>query len=219
MSEKASLFSDILTVLAVSIALSKNFSKRRWLIEVPVLFLFWINIHPGFPIGIAILALALLNQLRLKHFARAKLIALSLSLAILLSLINPIGWNGLYYPIERFLNPDWDIYRSSFIEWMPVFVTGFQTLFEIQALLVIFVLTAVSLVSNWRNKPILETALFALLIYFGSSAVRFMLMASFGCLLILSHQLSANSRLARFRMSGWLIAAVFQIGLLLSSMK
>jgi len=87
---------------------SKNFRRIFWL---PVLMLFWVNLHGGFVFGFALLGVYLLsgaiNCLRDQidsHWLRA--LAIVTVLSLLASLVNPYGYK-LHLHVYRYLSDRW----------------------------------------------------------------------------------------------------------------
>ncbi len=86
----------------------KKISFKKLLIIILPVQLFWVNIHIGFVFGFFIISVFLLQFLAQgflqKKFSQFKRI-LILSLAVaLMSLINPFGAKGLFYPLQIFQN-------------------------------------------------------------------------------------------------------------------
>jgi len=57
--ERTSIFSDIFVTLIIGILIKEIESPSRWKYILPLIFLFWVNLHPGFPTGWALCGLAL----------------------------------------------------------------------------------------------------------------------------------------------------------------
>ena len=74
---------------------------RRWHIAFPLLMLVWTNLHGGFILGIALMAIAIAGRwLESRAFPRN--LAISLGATILAAIVNPHGLAQLAYPF-RFL--------------------------------------------------------------------------------------------------------------------
>ena len=213
--EKASLFSDLFTLLLIRVLLSQNISRKLWLIAVPILFLLWSNLHPGMPLGFVIFGLVLAVKIFQHDFVRAKLWSQSLALSVICCLANPLGLEGFLYPFEKVFSPDWQIFRKLFFEWRPTFTPGFSTSFEVITLVAVWIVVAVVLLMNRRKKPILEFIFFALMVYLGTDAIRFMMLASLGSLLIVSKFIAQIHFEAKYDRAGWLCAGILQLSLLL----
>lgn len=146
--EKASLFSDLffLIVLVALLKPEKNWHKLRFIF--PVLFLFWVNLHPGFVLGLILLSIYFLSELQkpTKHQWQ------SLGLSILACFLNPEFVRGFLYPFKTVLNSDWEIYHKINYEWVSVFDPLFFQAFEVKALLYLFLFTGLVLLGNFLKK-------------------------------------------------------------------
>jgi len=84
--------------------------KIRKLLGIPVLFLFWANIHGGFPAGLVyLLVFAIFSSEKIKPF-------LFFIVSVIMTFINPYGfelWSGIF---RAFFNP---LTRSYIIDWQP----------------------------------------------------------------------------------------------------
>lgn len=80
---------------------------NRWLLILPAVMLFWVNLHIGFVFGFLILGAFGLEQL-VKYFKHqpngfAPLVFFG-GAGLLASLINPFGYKALFYPLNIFKN-------------------------------------------------------------------------------------------------------------------
>lgn len=133
--ERSSLFSDLfLTLLFVSL-LKNSAPQKRTLFLIPLMFLFWVNLHPAFIFGIILFsAYTVLNY-------RDRKVWLVLSLSILACLCNPDFITGFLYPIATVLKPEWALYRQLNFEWMPTFGHVFIHTASVKALIVILLIS------------------------------------------------------------------------------
>ena len=77
---------------------------KKWHIAFPLLMLVWTNLHGGFILGIALMAIAIAGRwLESRVFPRA--LAISLGATILAAIVNPHGLAQLAYPF-KFLVPN-----------------------------------------------------------------------------------------------------------------
>ena len=188
-SEKASLFSDFLSLFLLLLLTRRSRDAWGVLAFVPLIFLVWINLHPGFYFGFAILALTIVARLLQRAFAEAKRLFWVTVFSLLACLCNPLGWQGVVYPVGKILNPTWQIFRTHFVEWMPTLAEGFYRIAAVNALLLIWCLAAIFLLYNWRKRPYLECIILLFLIGAGVNAVRFMLFSGLGALWVIARQL------------------------------
>ncbi|NJL25172.1 MAG: hypothetical protein HC902_08335 [Calothrix sp. SM1_5_4] len=116
--ERASLFSDLFCVLLVSWLLPRSRIDRGLLLRISLLFLLWIQVHPGFPLGWALVGLwTLWHLIHTPSFRDYKRLAW-LSLPLALMFLNPLGWEGIVYPIRFALNEARTLKEFNF-EWLP----------------------------------------------------------------------------------------------------
>jgi len=114
--ERASLFGDLfLEILLLGLLF---WNKQKWFFRsLPVLFLFWAQIHPSFPLGWLIIGLfALVNWREAIRDGWMKWMALTLVTPFL----NPNGWRGVLYPFQ--FNLEVQPYLKKYImEWLPLY--------------------------------------------------------------------------------------------------
>lgn len=90
---------------------------QRWRFFLPILFLFWANVHGGFGIGLGVLGIVLLGRsLEEKKLVKERL--LILGLCIFATLLNPFGLN-LWWEFWMQLS-DTQL-RWAIAEWYPAF--------------------------------------------------------------------------------------------------
>jgi hypothetical protein len=102
------------------------FAVSLWMVErrrrspgsvwiVVALMVPWANIHGSFPLGLAILFLAFLEDLRAR-VPRARTTGIATACAALATLVNPFGWRAWAYAIGIGANPT---IRNLISEWQP----------------------------------------------------------------------------------------------------
>lgn len=135
------IFTYFFLVLVVSIwtrVLSRGAEKTAWCL--PLIFLFWANVHPGFSSGLMFMGLSLVGAMwderkeGLCHFKKAWVVLAACSLV---TLINPYGWKlqalivhqvlnskslGL---VQEFLPPDFSHPNGAVSALAVVLVSGF----------------------------------------------------------------------------------------------
>ncbi|MDZ4676947.1 MAG: hypothetical protein SGI74_05495 [Oligoflexia bacterium] len=169
--EKASLFSNILTslVLIITFLNQSRFSKTTF--ALPLVFLIWVNLHPGFLVGLAICGFSLL-------FIRHRYYLYSVVGSFFACLINPKGIYGITWPIE-FMQNDGGLFKKHIFEyfslWHPVWITNRETFFFLTLVSFCFYL----LMRTPRKLYSYETGLFILFTFLGVWAVRFLESSSF----------------------------------------
>lgn len=97
----------------------------------PATMLFWVNMHGGFLAGLGLLFLYMIGEfLNKKNFIKY---AGALILSLLVTFINPYGWNMWHYIVNAVGMP-----RPYVIEWLPIFsVNDFQIFIAFEILLFI----------------------------------------------------------------------------------
>jgi hypothetical protein len=188
--ERTSLFSDLLTCVVLFIGLRERNQKPRWMWLFPFIFVLWINLHPGFPLGIFLVGFFWLfdngffsRKAWLQKIKSPKLLILSLSALALFA--NPEGLGGILYPF-LFSAKQGQVYKQYYFEWLPAYSSVYRGTPEA---LGFFLLTLISLILaflKYRNKSGKDARL--LLIFFfvavGMSAVRFLNVASFALVIL-----------------------------------
>lgn len=172
MMERTSFFSDFFIVAVLNILMAEQIKPSRWKYVLPVIFLFWVNLHPGYPIGWFLCGIFLMINLpKWREPEYRKLAALVIA-SILVCFINPRGVDGFLYPFN-FMQNEGKVYRIFYFEWMPtlhpLYREGSQTYF-------IFALTVLNLFLLFRvrkQKPFFEAIASAFFIFYGFYAIRF----------------------------------------------
>jgi hypothetical protein len=112
---------QLYTLLAVAVLL--NIALRRhprpW--ELALLFLLWVNLHGGFLFGLMLLGILLLPWREPSVAGAVRAVGTVLA-CMLVTLLNPDGWQAYAYPLEYALNAD-SPYRN-LAEWKPPFQPG-----------------------------------------------------------------------------------------------
>lgn len=146
MAQVAGVRGQVITLLGAALVVllvnrwREGSARALW--ALPVVFLVWANLHAGFIVGFAVLAIALLTASPLApatSLRRRPLLLAALACAAA-TLVNPAG-PGLYrYVAETFLNPT---LTSAIVEWLsPDFHNAWYRLFEAQVVLLVVLWTA-----------------------------------------------------------------------------
>jgi hypothetical protein len=190
--ERSSIFSDLLCIALVAILIEQTKITRGLVTGLTLMFVFWVQVHPGFPIGVVLLgAWAAYHSVRTPGFLNARVAWLLLPVAALM--LNPIGIEGLLYPF-RFAFHEAEVLKRHNFEWMPAYHPAFRWAPETLAFWAL-ALAVIALV--WRERAWFTLrALFALIaIVLAVQAVRFIPWASFALLIVVKPW-------ARFRLRG-----------------
>jgi len=168
--ERASMFSDLFTVLTASWLLTEKHLSKSLLVRLILLFALWIQLHPGFILGFVFIFLWLAwHLLHTPGFRRRRL--LWLSAVPLVMLLNPSLHEGLLYPL-RFAFHETQTLRQHNFEWFPAYHPAFRFTPEMLAFWMLSALTAFFFIYRqaWRSL----NAVFALAAFlFTLQAVRF----------------------------------------------
>ncbi len=192
--ERTSLFSDFFILAVLSILYFENQKPARAKYFLPFLFLFWVNIHPVFPIGWALCFLFLICNYKKWPTRDYKHLCYMVVASILVCFLNPRGVDGFLYPL-RFATHEGAVFRQYYFEWLPtlnkLFIFQRQTLF-----LVLLVLLNLFLIFKTRKSK-LYFEFFASLFFiaYGLYAIRFVPTLCFSLLFLnfaLSRQLTES---------------------------
>ena len=177
--ERASLFSDLICVWLAKDLLVRTHIDRRWLWTLAGVFLIWIQLHPGFPMGLGLLGLWGLWRVWQQQMPAWDLRFLLLPIAALM--VNPKGLEGVLYPFRFALNEAQVLKKYNF-EWMPAYHPLFRSAPETLAF---WLLAALSLFLLWRQRRTMgfERVLIPALVLVGTLAIRFVPWVSFALLI------------------------------------
>jgi hypothetical protein len=181
--ERTSLFSDLLVTLVLGILLSELNVPSRKKFFLPLVFLVWVNVHPGFPTGWALCGLALLANIRQwKTKSYRQLFAVTAA-SVLICLLNPRGLDGLLYPFV-FSQNEGAVFRKLYFEWFPtmspIFFWHSQTVF----ILGLICLNLFLLLKTSRSKPVFEILASLFMIFYGLYAIRFVTTMAYALVLV-----------------------------------
>lgn len=125
----------------------------RWLLALPALTVFWVNLHIGFLFGLFFIGSFLLEALLQKRPSDARALARALLLSAAATLANPAFWRGAAYPFFIFQNYGYRIVENQnvwFLERLGVIHDPNFLLFKI--VLAAFVLSFAALAAANRRK-------------------------------------------------------------------
>ncbi len=113
--DRASFFSDLMTCLLIYLFTSTSAPRaRRWL---PGLFIIWVQLHPAFPVGLLLVFLFIATSWPGWTRRERQTWVWTGALCLASTLINPLGPEGLLYPLRKFIAPEWNIFREINSEW------------------------------------------------------------------------------------------------------
>lgn len=216
--ERSSLFSDLFFLFCLAILLLEKKSPSKLKYALPVIFLLWVNLHPGFLAGIALCLFWVFSELITPpkdhpRISRSMQASLALSGAALF--VNPIGWKGAIFPIHFVLFEN-AFMKKFFIEWLPTWSDQFSSSFSVLFFIILLAATVVLSCALWlssRQKPLFEVLALGLIAYLGFSAFRFVPFSAYSLALLgvsLSSDLSKSKRSSK---SAILVSAMVALGI------
>ncbi|HVP11140.1 MAG TPA: hypothetical protein VMV94_08155 [Phycisphaerae bacterium] len=177
--ERSSLTSDFLTAAVLAIVALDRAKPGRLRYLLPFIFLAWVNLHPGFYVGLVICGLAVLWDIRRIRQRPVQIFAGCVLASALLCLVNPQGVAGITYPLQPIFDRRWDICRVYNYEWMPTLNPRYLHSIHVPAFLGLIGLCILLALTALRRRPWFEISVLALLVWLGLSAARFLTTASF----------------------------------------
>ncbi len=211
-----------LCMVALLLVLDHFRHAGRGLALLPPLFALWINLHPSWAFGMAVLGLTIAAGLiegkwglvvsRRWTSSELKKLLLALAASLAALMLNPFGYKLLLYPFEFVFHQQSNVQHIE--EWQPVnFSTGNGKLMMI----VIFALLAATLFSRrrWQLADVLLTA-FAL--WMGLSHSRFLFFSGLIIVPVLAPYLALFTPYNPHTDKPWLNAAIMAgvVGLLIT---
>lgn len=190
-ADRSSFFSDLITVAFLFFLTDKKFKandvKIRW--ALPAIFLVWVQLHPGFLIGWFMLGLFTICNIRTWDYLERRNWLIIMGLCVVITVINPVGIDGIFFPINAFLSPDWKIFREINSEWMNTFTAWYITL-PYKIFCVVFMAATLAVTGAISRRGTWFPFLASLVLcYLGLSAVRFLALSGFGLGVLLSTSL------------------------------
>lgn len=197
--ERCSLVSDLLTAVVATVLCLERRAPTRWLWAIPVMFAVWVNVHPGYVVGAALLAFALLatalrrpgagvpssqpararGSVERVHTSRdtaLRRLGLCAALSAFACLLNPRFFAGAIFPLRFAFSPEAAVYRQYYFEFQPAlgpyYVDWWQTWLFV-ALSVVTAGLGLATLRRDRSAAVFGLLASALVIGLGFSAVRF----------------------------------------------
>lgn len=173
--ERGSMFSDLFTVVLACWLLQRDRIDRGLILRLSALFVIWVQMHPGFVVGLIFLTLWMVWRTWQQPELRDRRL-LWLLLPVGLLFVNPRGLEGILYPFEFSLN-EAQVLRNYNFEWFPSWHPAFRFTPEVFAFWTLSVACFVMFLKEraWRTLH----ALFAFTAFLlALQAVRFIPWAS-----------------------------------------
>ena len=173
---KPQMFSSMLGVMLV-LVLEEMRRRKRWaLYALPLMMMLWANMHGGYVLGVLMIALYSAGMAMRKTGGRD--IYISCAAAILLSLLNPSGYNAFLHIAIPILDPNLSSNPANVVEHISVFsysgIGGVMRRLPVFAVL-IFV-SAASFIPSFlriRNMRVEILLVYILLLAMAVSAARY----------------------------------------------
>jgi hypothetical protein len=170
--ERTSLFSDFFIVITLNILMSEQVRPGRWKYLLPALFVFWVNLHPGFPTGWLLCGVFLLINFKKWKSAEYRIFFGLTLISILVCLFNPRGLEGVLYPFN-FMKNEGAVYRKFYFEWMPTLHPFYREHAQTYFIIGLILLNLVLIYQSRKSKPIFEIIVSGFFIFYGLYAIRF----------------------------------------------
>jgi hypothetical protein len=187
--ERGSLFSDLLTCWITLTLLLERRAPGRLKYVLPVIFMVWVNLHPGYPVGLALCAAAVAVDIRKSRERAWRQLAGCVVASVLACLVNPRGLTGFLYPFV-FRSGGLRVYKQYVYEFFSPFHPAYLASNDSFLFTALVALTGVVWVlafleaDRGTGKPWFELLCAGLLAYLGSTAIRFVPTATFSLTLI-----------------------------------
>lgn len=167
--ERASLFSDMFTALTVAIVILEYHRPSRLKYFLPLIFLVWVNLHPGFLVGLVFVYMLFGFQLlsKFKKFSAPDKKLLPLGITIIVSTLatfaTPAGIEGFLSPFRMMFDPNFQFYSKYYQEFLPVY-KHYAGQVELYSFWVLSALTFLLFIMH-SKKPNLRLPIFEFLIF------------------------------------------------------
>lgn len=153
LAERTDLRPEIFSFLFLSIFIAVLYKFRqkftRWIFILPIIELFWVNIHIYFIVGIAVIGLFFVDalfqnrkRLRCRYIG---IFAVTIFLSLLSTLINPNFINGALYPFKVFQNYGYTIEENQNIFFIWNYFHKTTTLYFFISVIALFTVLLINL--------------------------------------------------------------------------
>lgn len=188
--ERASWFGDLFTLLILTALLIRERYPKKIEYFFPLIFLFWVNLHPSFLIGFLLCFIWLISNLKT---VKIKPFLLVLALSALACLFNPRGWDGAVFPIT-FANKNVEYFRTIVTEWLPIWDSRHSNFWELKFFWVEILLgwgVLLYRIRCERSTPVFQVLTLIFFTLYGVSFIRFTPVSSMAIWLITLGHLNA----------------------------
>jgi len=144
-----------------------KYSRReigwKWLFVLPVVMIFWVNLHVYFFLGFFLMGVFWLEKLIKREMDGIKKIGGMLGLTFLAAFLNPVGFKGIIYPFFIFENYEYTIVENKSVWFVENYGIQNPNFFVIKSALILMILSfALLFFINRKKIPVglLLSALF-----------------------------------------------------------
>jgi len=165
------MFSFIFLLLMIFVLETYLEARHKYLFLLPLILLFWCNMHALFILGLMVEAIFILSQLA-HHRKPDKWLLLWSGASFLTCFINPYGVRGFIFPLEllsRF-HPQ-NIYNQH-IQEFATFFSQPQFVLRDCLFLLLVAATLISMATTWRKRRLHEFILLLLFAVMAFSSIR-----------------------------------------------
>ncbi|MFA5886710.1 MAG: hypothetical protein WC863_02920 [Patescibacteria group bacterium] len=213
LSERVEIRPEIISYLLIilvwliidRVAVSKNYRRLLWLLPI---FVFWVNTHIYFFIGLALLGFKFLAEFLPPFFsnfrspefdwlkslkagyAAAKIWLKILGAAILACLINPSHIKALFYPFTILHNSGYEIVENKTIWFLEQLMVNYNFSF-FKILLGVLIISWLFYFLLLRKLPLFNLLITIFFVFFSLLAVRNLAISGLVFLVLISDNLSA----------------------------
>lgn len=169
MAERTEIRPEVFSVLFLVVfffVLWKYLRKEiswKWLFILPVIMVFWVNLHVYFFLGFFLIGIFGLEKLIKGETKEIKKIGSMFVLAVLAALLNPAGFRGLVYPLFIFKNYQYTIVENKSVWFVENYGILNSNFIIIKAVLVLIILSFILLFFINRKKISISLLIIALL--------------------------------------------------------
>jgi len=183
MGDRCSAFSDLIVCGLLFALTDSRFTSKASKLKyfLPLVFAVWVQFHPGFLAGWALLFLFALANIWKWDKQELKQWLIVGGLCLLAPLLNPIGIEGLIWPVKTLTADEFKIFEELNSEWATLWGSDeLAYAYKFTAISIMSVFAAVILFTSVRSRRWFPALACLILVYFGFSAIRFVSMAGFG---------------------------------------
>jgi len=215
LAPRPEMFSFLFLTLVIFILDIYRDTHRTYLYLLPVIFLFWCNMHSLYILGLIVLATYLFSQLWYERKFDKTLLLWS-GTALLVCFFNPFGIRGFAFPMELLSRFDpRNVYNQHIQEFMPFFARprfvarDYIFLFSLALTLVLMILT-------WRRRRVHEIILIVVFAFLAINSIRNIPLFALVAFPVLSRSLSElkprlSSPLKKTRLIFYIIMIILPI--------